>query len=56
MGKWKQGKALESTHANLPAVCFVTAAVIPPLSLACFFSFFAIGDRVMVSSLLLLYW
>lgn len=38
------------THANFPAVCFVTAAAMPPLSLACFLSFFEAGERVMVSS------
>lgn len=34
--------------ANFPAVCFVTAAAMPPLSLACFLSFFE-GIQLVVS-------
>lgn len=32
--------------ANFPAVCFVTAAAMPPLSLACFLSFLEEGIQV----------
>lgn len=32
------------THANLPAVCLVTAAAMPPLCFAFFLSFLAVGE------------
>jgi hypothetical protein len=32
------------THANLPAVCLVTAAAMPPLCFACFRSFLAVAN------------
>jgi hypothetical protein len=44
-----ESRGLDGTHANFPAVCFVTAAAIPPLSLACFLSFLEAEERVMVS-------
>lgn len=46
----KRSHADREAHANLPAVCFVTAAAMPPLSLACFLSFLEAVERVMVSS------
>jgi hypothetical protein len=36
--------------ANFPAVCFVTAAAIPPLSLACFLSFLEEGIQLIWAS------
>ena len=45
----KESRGRKVTHANFPAVCFVTAAAIPPLSLACFLSFFEAEERVIVS-------
>jgi hypothetical protein len=44
-----ESRGQEGTHANFPAVCFVTAAAMPPLSLACFLSFLEAGERVIVS-------
>lgn len=37
---WENG-----THENLPAACLVTAAAIPPLSLACLLSFLEPMER-----------
>lgn len=53
-GSKEESRGEGSTHANLPAVCFVTAAAMPPFSLACFLSFLEAGRTVMVSSPLLL--
>jgi hypothetical protein len=45
-----ESRGLDGTHANFPAVCFVTAAAIPPLSLACFLSFLEEGIQLIWAS------